>query len=120
MKVSAQGKEILSLKYMQGNCLFFSLEPHKMFMWTSALEFSHELMSRAVCVLMAVRVCALYKRKVCSSHSFSRELHIPFFLNQLVSRALALASCIVVSRLQGRGCCSVRFLETTSVPSLAC
>lgn len=92
---------------MQGNSLFFSLEPHILFMWTSAVKFSHQLVSRAVCVQMAVRVCALCKRKVCSSHSFSRELNIPFFLNQLVSRAVALASCFLVSRLQGSGCCSV-------------
>lgn len=77
---------------MQRNSLFFSLEPRVLFMWTSAVKFSHQLVSRAVCVQMAVTVCALCKRKVCSFRSFSRELNIPFFLNQLVSRAVALAS----------------------------
>lgn len=120
LKFLHKEKKNLSLKYMQGNSLFFSFEPHMVFMWASVVKFCHQLMSRAVCVQMAVRACALCQRKVCSSHSFSRELNVLLFLNQLGSRAVALASCILVSRLQGSTCCSVWFLETASVPSLAC
>lgn len=40
-------KKNLSLKYMQGNSLFFFLQPHILFMWASAVKFSHQLVSRA-------------------------------------------------------------------------
>lgn len=93
---------------MQGNSLFFSLEPHTLLMWSSAVKFSHQLVPRAVCVQVAARVCALCKRKVCSSHSFSGSSMCPCFWT---SRALALAPCVVLSRPQGRGCSSVPFLE---------
>lgn len=61
---------------MQGNSLFFSLEPHVVFMcpvlWNLAISWYPEQF-----VFRWLRVCAL-----CQRRSFSRGFHVPFFLKQ--------------------------------------